>query len=614
MLLRRPLAVAIGAFCASIAYAQQSTTTLSPIVVSASRSAQPIDEVLNDVTVIAGERLRLGGQQSLGDQLRQTHGLEVISNGAGHNSTSILMRGANGAHTLVYLDGLRVGSSTSGGASLNVLPLANLEKIEILRGAASSVYGASAIGGVIQLTSRQASNTPLSVNAEVGAGRWGERQGTLNLSGEQAGWNYALGIHHGHNQGFNVVSQPRAFNYNPDRDGYERQQVLARIGRTFAPEQTVDVSFYRANLNGEYDSTNDFTDRTRQRVQAFSVHSRNRLNANWVSQITVGQSQDNSRDESRYGGEFNTRQQQITWQNEWKLAAQQHLTVAIERLLEQVDSTSYATNAPKSRTTHSVTGIYNGRHDAHLWQVNLRSDHTDQYGQQTTGGLGYGYLLSPNWRIHANVGTGFRAPTFNELYYPGYGQTYIRPEKSRNTELSVRYDNGQQQASLTAYRNRVRDLIVTQNPCSISGYAYGCANNVNSAVLSGLSAHYAYQFGSVAELGLDMDWQNPHDERSGKLLPRRAKRHSSLFAAHQRGNIRYQAEWQASSRRFDDAANSTSKAMGGYGLVNGVIDYQFDKQWHVIGRLNNVFNKHYETAKGYTPAERNLFISLQYQL
>lgn len=613
MLLRRPLVVALGAACASFAHAQ-TPTVLKPVVISASRVAQPLDEVLNDVTVLEGERLRSGGQQSVGDLLRQNHGLEVVSNGAGHNSTSVLIRGANSAHTLVYLDGLRVGSATTGTASLNALPLANLEKIEILRGAASSVYGASAIGGVVQLTSRQSSQTPLNLNAEVGTGRWGEKQATLSLSGAQQDWNYALGINHGHSQGFNIVNQPRAFNYNPDRDGYERQQVLARLGRTFAPDQTLDVSFYRANLQSEYDSSSDFTDRTRQRVQAVSIRSRNRLTSHWTSQLTLGQSQDNSRDESRYGGEFNTRQQQVTWQNEWQLAPQQQVTVAFERLLEQVDSTSYAANAPKERTTHSVTGIYRGSHSAHLWQMNVRSDHTDQYGQQNTGAVSYGYLLSPSWRLHANVGTGFRAPTFNELYYPGYGQTQIRPEKSRNSELSLRYDDGQQQASLTTYRNRVRDLIVTQNPCSVSGYSYGCANNVNSAVLEGLSAHYAYQWADVAQWGVDMDWQNPHDVRSGKLLPRRAKRHVSLFAAHQRGDIRYQTEWQASSRRFDDVANSTSKAMGGYGVMNWIVDYRLDKQWRLVGRLNNVFNKHYEEAKGYTPPERNLFISLQYQL
>ena len=229
------------------------------------------------------------------------------------------------------------------------------------------------------------------------------------------------------------------------------------------------------------------------------------------------------------------------------------------------------------------------------------------YGNKSTGAAGYGYDFGNGLRASASVGSSFRAPTFNELFYPGYGLPTNKPEKGRNHELGLRYDAGRAELDARYYRNRLSDMIVSATPCPTRPGS--CAYNVNEALLEGVSVGGSTRIAGVNLRG-SLDWQDPRDETTGKRLARRAKRHASFAADYTAGTVKAGAEWQLSSGRFDDAANL--RPLGGYGLLNLYTSWQFTPELSLLVRLNNVADKHYELARHYGTSGRTWFAALRY--
>jgi vitamin B12 transporter len=279
------------------------------------------------------------------------------------------------------------------------------------------------------------------------------------------------------------------------------------------------------------------------------------------------------------------------------------LSVALERREERLDSdTAFAVT---SRDTNAVVGVWQWRGEAQAVQANLRRDDSSQFGGRTTGALAYGYDLGRGLRASASYGTAFKAPTFNDLYFPGFSNPDLRPETARNAEAALRYTRGTLAAAIVAYRNRVRDLIVFQ--CDAS---FNCApQNVANATLEGVTVELEGRAGD-ATVRASADLQRPEDDATGNLLPRRARRHASIAVANVWNALRVGAELVASSARFDDAANT--RRMGGYALVNCTADYALAPGWTLFARLDNVLDKHYELAADYNTAGASVFAGVRY--
>ncbi|MEP6997917.1 MAG: TonB-dependent receptor, partial [Betaproteobacteria bacterium] len=206
----------------------------------------------------------------------------------------------------------------------------------------------------------------------------------------------------------------------------------------------------------------------------------------------------------------------------------------------------------------------------------------------------------------ASYGTAFKAPTFNDLYYPGFSNPDLRAETARSGELALRYASDAVGAGVVAYRNRVRDLIVFE--CDAD---FNCApQNVAAATLQGITLDARLHRGATS-LTASVDLQRPQDDASGLLLPRRARRHAALVVAHPFGPVRVSAELAASAARFDDAANT--RRMGGYALLNLLAEWPFGTRWTAFARLNNALDKHYELAADYRTAGANLFAGLRWR-
>lgn len=610
---RLPIAAGVWLLAAQAGTAVQAAAPaqLSPVTVIASRTPQPLDTALGDVTVIDRDAIERFGQGSVAELLSRQHGIESANNGGPQAVTSLFVRGANANQTLILIDGLRINPATSGGGALNALALNDIERIDVLRGAASSLYGADAVGGVINIITRQGAERPVSLRADVGAGSHGVVRTSASIAGSSAGWRYALNAGYGQGNGFNATTPDNAFSYNPDRDSWYQRNVSGSLGYAWATGHDVSLRIFHDRINGGFDNGPGLTNpRSLQTVEGFAVASRNRLSDRWLSTLTLGVTEDENvsaaadTDDSR----FRTRQRQYGWQNEFQITNEQRFTLALDRLEQRVagDIQDWSTFPPSNidypvtaRNTNSVTGVYTGDFGRHHVQASARRDHDSQYDGQTTGGAGYGFDILPGLRASVAANTAFRAPNFNELYYPGGGNPDLSPEKSRNIEAGLRWQRGGSELGATVYRNRVTNLI--------NGWP---AENIGRAILRGVTFTGAHQWGDTA-LRASLDLQDPHNAETGDVLARRAKRVFRLNADHRFGPARVGAEWYLSGERFDSDFARTR--LGGYGLLALSASYDVTPQTQLQLRWNNVLDKDYTLAQGYATQGSSVFLNVAYR-
>ncbi len=616
-LLRRAVAAALALMSGGVAIAQSTTqpgaTPLEPVVVTATRMSQPISNVLADVTVIGADEIQRSGVQSLAELLQRQPGVEIVQNGGPGSVAGALLRGANRGQTLVLVDGLRVGSSSAGSTSLEAIPLDQIDRVEILRGPASSLYGADAIGGVVQVFTKGAKGTPqpdaFAPNLSAGGGTYQTGAVSAGFSGATGALRYSLQAGGRSSDGFNAIVNPDNYSYNPDRDGFSTRNLSANLNWTWDAGQELALQYFGNRLDSQFDGGAPFfDDRTITTVQAWSATSRNEVNDIWTSVLTAGQGSDDSVSQTSFGNStFKTTQLQYLWQNELTVPLGA-LGVILERREERLATD--AEFATTRRNTNSATGVYQLRYEAFALQANLRHDESNQYGGQTTGGVALGYRISPGWRVTAGASTGFKAPSFNDLYYPGFSNPDLVPETSKNVEAGAYWTatHGDARWELRAigFHNQVKELIVFE--CDAS---FNCApQNVDRATLEGVT------------LGADITWldtrviasldlQNPKDDATGKLLPRRARQHGAVRVLQQAGPVQVGVEYIASSLRYDDAADTVK--IGGYGIVNLTLEWPFAKGLSMLLRGDNVFDKNYQLAADYSTGGATFYAGLRWQ-
>lgn len=580
---------------------------IGSIFVTATRMPQPIEQLIADVTIIDADEIARSGARSLAELLQRQAGIEIVQNGGPGSTSGVFIRGANRGQTLLLIDGLRVSSASAGAPSLEAVPLGQIERIEILRGPASSLYGADAIGGVIQIFTRTPSER-FTGNASAGYGTYRTRTLSAGLSAGMGALRFSVQAGGRRSDGFNATTESASFIFNPDRDGYESDDIGANATLTFAPGHEATLQVLRNRLDAQFDGGPDFDDRTLTTLQTWQVVSRNRFLNGWTSRLSAGESRDDSVSKSAFGDfPFRTRQRQYAWQNDIAVP-RGNLSLAVERREERIDED--AGFAVRERNTNAVTGVWQFRQEGHAVQANLRRDRSDQYGGETTGAIAWGWQFAPAWRVTASYGTAFKPPSFNDLYFPGFSNPTLVPERSRNVEAGLYWNRRigelQVDARAVGWRNKVDDLIVFQ--CDAS---FNCLpQNVADATLTG------------ATLGVDASWrdttvkasldlQSPEDEATGHVLPRRAKRHGVVVLMQRFGPMRLGVEVVASANRFDDAENL--RRLAGYAIVNLMAEWQVGKGVALLLRGDNIADRDYVIASGFATPGAQVFLGVRWQ-
>lgn len=603
---RRPSAVCgLGLLLSSPALpvlaADAAAASLPSVVVTATRTPRPVGEVIADMRVIDAETIARAGALSFTELLQMHGGVEINSTGGPGQPSGLFLRGTNTAHVLLLVDGMRINSSTAGSNALEHLPLAQIERIEILRGPASSLYGADAIGGVIQVFTKQGPRT----QASLGAGRWGTREASLGLGRTFGATRLSLQAAAQRTKAFSATNEANTFSFNPDDDGYRNVNLGLSAEHDLATGHTLALRALTARGTTHFDNGPGSDDLNRQRLSTLAVESRNQLTSGWRSLLRLARGADHSRSSGSFAGYFDTDQDQATWQNDLA-ALGGEIVAGLEARREKVSSSTAYTQT--SRDHWALFGGYNARLGDQLVEASLRHDDDSQFGGHGSGKLGWGWHLTPEWRVSASAGTAFKAPSFNDLYFPEsfgfHGNPDLRPERSRSGELAARYDGSATRAGLVLFENRIRDLIAVDP-------TFTTVINVNRARIRGLTLDGAWRDGPWRLRG-ELTHQQAEDAETGKRLVRRAQEFGSASVDYTQGPWRAGVELAASGERFGTLANTEASRMGGYTLVHLSAGWNLTPEWTLSARLNNAFDKHYELAQGYNTPRRNLFVSLAY--
>ena len=584
--------------------------TIAPVVVTATRIASPADSLSSDTTVITAAQLANGNAQTLGEALQHVPGVQFSRAGGFGQTASLYLRGANANQTLVLIDGQRAGSLSQGGTSFDLIPLSMIDHIEILRGPASGLYGSDAVGGVVQIFTKRGSNTP---HAYGSASYGSDHTNTLaaGLSGQAGDTRFSADFSHKASQGFNQTRPSSPFYYEPDRDGYQQKSASFDLSHYINQNNELGARVYYIQSDAAFDSggapANPWLRETQSNAQ---LYSRNQISTDWLSVLTVGQSADQSHSDAQdfntlanYTARFDTRQKQANWSNTLTSSSGKWLLA-----LDYLDETLSSTNAYAISSRNNKAGVVGWQNDygQHHFQANARLEDNSQFGHQTTGSVGYALHFVPQWQFTANAGTSFHAPTFNDLYFDcGYvcANPNLQAETGRAFDLGLRWQAGSFNTSLVVFENRIHNLIVLD-----ANNNYIPQNLSDARIVGATLATQGHWAG--LDLGGSLTRQNPEDQNSGNLLPRRARWLADATLAQDLGQWRWNVGMNAAGRRYDDAANQ--HAMGGYAAFDLGLNYRLSKTWQAGLRVNNVFDRDYELVRDYNIQGRAWFVTLSY--
>lgn len=574
-------------------------------VVTAGRVEQRLADSLRSVVVVTARDIESSGQLSLAQVLQQFGGVETATSGGIGSATSIFLRGSNSSHALVLVDGVRVSSATLGTTAIENIPLAQIERIEIVSGPASGLYGSDAIGGVIQVFTKGSRKSPeASVVAGIGTDRTRTLRAQLGGGAGDTSYSLAAGYHEtdGHDATRPTISFDR---HNPDDDGYRNTNVSAKLSHRFGERHEIGAGVLHSEGRTKFDNGLATDDRTEQTLTTVSAFSRNRLTDRWESLVRLARGRDDSDSIGSFPDRFRTDQDQALWQNTLRFEGQS-VVAGFEYLGQKVDATT-AYEATQ-RTVRSAFAGYVGEFGAHALEANLRRDDNSQFGSPTTGSLAYGYQLAKGARLRAVYGEGFHAPSFNDLYYPGFGNPDLKPERSRSAEIGLALEGAGQRFSATAFDNRIEDLIVFFFDPDTN--FFGPAN-LAKARIRGVDLAWEGRLADV-RLRAKGTFQDPVSDDTGKQLPRRAKQFGSFLASRAFGAWTVGAEVVASAHRFETADESADARMGGYAIANLTASWAFARGWQADLRWNNVTDRDYEQVQGYRTPGSNVFLSVKW--
>lgn len=587
------------------------------IEVTSSRSNQPLNQSLASVTVLTDVDIRQSQAQSLPDLLRGLAGITQSNSGGLGKAASLMVRGTNASHVLVLVDGLPINSSTLGQAPLEHIALNQIERIELVRGPRASLYGSDAIGGVLQIFTRKGTEG-LRPSAKLGLATKGTFEAAAGLNaGNSAGW-FNLNAEGLRTDGFNACNpNTGCWSNETDPDGYYRTNFGLNAGSQLNAATDLEFNLQQTRGLNEYD--NSFgANRSRTEQQIAGVKLGLQALPAWKIRLSTGQTLDKAAEIDAHDGKENDYQSHIdgqrlhsSWLNELRLADNQQLNLGLDRTQDSVNSSNQY-----DQNWRQNTGVF-GLYQLDVWQQQLqlsgRQDHSSQYGNNDTGAIAWGSQLTDSLRSRVSYGTAFKAPTLNDLYWPGSGNPTLQPEKSSTSEIGLDAQQGWGKWSVSLFRTKIDQLIAwAPDPASTSGNWRPF--NVDKAEIRGLELQLDTEvFGWRSNNQLTL--LDPKTKTEGanydKRLLRRPTATAKLSLERMIQGQLLAVDWLAENHRFDNVANT--KRTGGYGLLNLRTERALGQSWRWQFGLDNLLDHEYETAQGYEQAGLTAKFAIFYQ-
>lgn len=570
--------------------------TLDAVQVTASRVERPVGETLASVTVLTREDIEASQAPDLADLLARQAGIDVARTGGPGSATTVFLRGGNAPHTLVMVDGVRVSSTGQGVFDFAHLPLEQIERIEIVRGPRAAIWGSDAIAGVIHVFTRD----PAAPSVRVLGGSYGRWGGSA--AGGFGDADHGLGLTAGVQRlrGFSATNASN-WAFDPDDDGYRNKNLSLR-GRTALGSQRLAFQALATDADVEFDQGS-----TRARNSSGGLTLGGDLGEHWSHQLSLGHAREDLDTESGFSNSFRSRRTSLDWVHTIAAGANGSLNLGLNWQDEEgisanvFDGQTFA----RDRTSRAAFAGYGGRFGAHLLDLSLRRDDSSQFGGATTANAAWGWAPSDAVLLRLGWGEGFRAPNFNELYYPDTGFGFagnpdLRPERSESWEAGLAWTPAPgHRLDLSAYRTRVRDLVAFAAPGTNN------AININRARMDGAELEYRFD-GAAWRWGGNLAWLDAEDEATGLALLRRARHKAHLDLGYRfAGGLELAIDGDYVSSRRDVGGNP-----GAYALAHLRLALPLGRDWRLEARIENLGDRDYTVVQGFNTPGRSGVLSV----
>lgn len=596
--------------------------SLEPVVVTGSRTEQRLDEALAPITLITRADIDRLQATDLADLISRQAGLQFTRTGGPGAQTSLFARGAGSSQVLVMVDGVRLNTVTVGSAILGGISMDTVDRIEIVRGNLSSLYGSEAIGGVVQIFTR-GSGAPreLSVGAEVGSGSTGG--GSLSATQTFGQTRVSATAAARSSEPFSSIDVSRGAGANPDDDGNRQRSGSLRISHRLGESTALGLSAWTQRNRTDFDDTFDGPTATHDedaRSEAWQMSLRHGFGDIWTLRVLAGEATDEGTNRSSNpisfnNSEFDTRNRQGQVQIEAQLAERVTAQFGLEYMDQRGASTGYDPTFGNALTRFSrhvtsgwfgVTGrtLGDGRQQV---QLNVRHDDYSDVGDADAWLAAYGYAITPRLRATVQASTAFRAPSFNDLHFPFFGNPNLAPEKARSEEIGLRYAHQGARASLSVFRTRTRNLVqynaATQQ-----------AENIARAKSEGVELSVGMVLGAW-QVDANGTWLRAHDEADGTRLVRRAPRTYNVGVFHSQGRWRVGGEVSRVAARDDFDINTfTRKELAAHTLVRAVAQFRVTSNLLLKLRGENLLDEKYALVDGYNTWGRAVFAGVEWRM
>lgn len=578
---------------------------LDKIVVTATRTPTKTSNVIAQTRVIDSEELQRYQGQTVTDVLKNQPGINITQSGGMGTASNFYMRGFDSKQVLVIIDGIRYGSISLGSPSLNLLSADQLDRIEILYGASgSSIYGSDAMGGVIQIFTKGNSVDKSNVSTTVGYGSNNHYQIGITAQLKNATSSMSLGVSRNETDGFNVIANPESVDYNADDDGFKSTNASLALQHKLSDSLSAGLSALYTDSTTDIDSAgnafpNAYSDQKNGSANAYLQYETPLT----VSKLSYGQSIDKSTSHDansinyQEGSQYDTTQEQARL--ETSINAQPGTVIVGAEWLSQkldasdvLDFSGYPDPAvqtpydPNDRTVKSAFVGYQLADSYYDLQANYRVDDNSQYGNESTYNLGAAIRPLAGMRIGANYATGFRAPTFNDLYWPGFSNPNLKPERTKNTEVFVEYANDAQTSRLTGYYTDAEDLISN-------------AANISEAKIKGLSLTSDWNMNDFI-FGLGYDYLDAKDKTANSAsydqqLAYRPKNSGLIYVGYQQPMFDVRLE----AKHTDDRITAENNKLDSYTLLNLSGAVYINPNLRANLRVDNITDEDYTLSSQY---------------
>ncbi|MGF1700990.1 TonB-dependent receptor [Photobacterium makurazakiensis] len=608
------LAVVLAQVCLPSMASAESTDEV--MVVTANRFEQPIKNVIAPVSVVTKDEIEAIQAKSLAEVLRRLPGVQISSNGGYGQLTTVTVRGSK--NVLIMMNGVRLGSATSGGVNLGQLPLTGIESIEFLRGTRAAVYGADATAGVINIiTTTQPGDTQGQVAAGLGSDGYYQTKGSVAGNISERSWG-KIAANFETADGFDVSDfSSGAWGIDqPDDDGFKNIDVLGELGFVFNEQWKAVVNAYYHSGFAEYDASsspgNDEADYVLYNISGQLSYSSEHLASSLL--LATNRDEGENKGGGTPGSTIVTDRIQLNWNNSYQFSDQYYLGFGLDLVEEKVsdsklwDSWTQSFKSYDQESRRNDAGYISLLRDADDIQLeaSVRYDDNEHYGSYTSWQLGAGWRFVDNMRVTANAGTGFKAPTFNDLYWPDYGNSELEPEESESYEVALEGSHSLLDWRVALYDNTISNQIQNQGK--------GEQLENNDVRIKGLELTANFMTGFIAhDLSFDlMDHQNQNDGKDLVRIPNESfKWNASYLANDYQLDLSYLYQGTARDTNFNFPGEDLE--LDSYHLVDIAASYFITDALTLQGRIANLFDEDYMTAYGYNSAERSYYATVTYQ-